>query len=556
MSRTAVLSLASLLTGVLVFAIACETAAPAAPKAPAAKAEKAAPAAKAEPAGPTMGGTLSVALNSEARTLDGNNTTDITSRRIAAQVTEKLMLESVDGKEYVPGLLEKWSVSPDGLTYTFDLRPGVKFHDGTTFDAEAVKFSLERQFDKEHPHRYDGAFSIASRFFGALNPVVAVVNPTQVTITVGRRDAGVFQYLTTMPGFMPSPTAVKELANDYGKNPVGTGPWKFVEWEPDVRVVFERNEDYWGKPALADRLILLKISEPAARVTSLVTGEINLVIDVPAELLDMLEADENIMVTKALARRVAWLNMNGRTDGEEGGVEAFQDKRVRWAVAHAIDRDAIVDNVLKGASEKAVGIFSSPAWGNWSAPDLKQYPYDLDKAKALMKEAGWEDGFSATLSIRSQFGGAQSIEAVATTIQSDLAKINIDLNIEVAEGAALRPRQSAGALEMTLPNASSFIGDPLNFMALLRTDRFPPAGSNWAFYSNAEYDQLTTDALLTTDEAERRELYFKAQHIAQDDLPILPLFSNYDLFATRAPAKGFAARADFFLDLHKVSVLE
>ena len=343
MSRTAVLSLASLLTGVLVFAIACETAAPAAPKAPAAKAEKAAPApkapaAKAEPAGPTMGGALSVALNSEARTLDGNNTTDITSRRIAAQVTEKLMLESVDGKEYVPGLLEKWSVSPDGLTYTFDLRPGVKFHDGTAFDAEAVKFSLERQFDKEHPHRYDGAFSIASRFFGALNPVVAVVNPTQVTITVGRRDAGVFQYLTTMPGFMPSPTAVKELANDYGKNPVGTGPWKFVEWEPDVRVVFERNEDYWGKPALADRLILLKISEPAARVTSLVTGEINLVIDVPAELLDILEADENITVTKALARRVAWLNMNGRTDGEEGGVEAFQDKRVRWAVAHAIDR--------------------------------------------------------------------------------------------------------------------------------------------------------------------------------------------------------------------------
>ena len=575
MSRTAVLSLVSLLTGVLVLAIACQTTpaapkapatkadkvAPAAPKAPAAKADKAAPApkapaAKAEPAGPTMGGTLTVILNTDPVGLDGNNTTDITSRRVAAQVTEKLMLESVDGKEYVPGLLEKWSISPDGLTYTFDLREGVKFHDGTAFDAEAVKFSMERQLDKEHPYRFKNRFSLAGRWLGPLSPVVEVVSPTQVTMTLEKQDAGVLQYMASMPGFMPSPTAVKELGEEYGKNPVGTGPWKFVEWEPGIRLVFERNEDYWGDAALADRLIMVRIPEAAARVTALKAGEANLLIDVPAELLDVLESDENIMVVKAPARRTAWLNMNARTDGEEGGVEAFQDMRVRWAVAHATNRRAMVDDLFGGSASEVTGLFSTPAWGNWGAPGLKKYEYDVDKARALMEEAGWADGFEVTLTILGAFGGAQGLEPIATAMQADLAKINIDLKIEVVELAALRERNRSGSLEMTISNASSYLADPLNFMNLWRTDQQPPNGINRVYYSNAEYDQLTTDALLTTDEAERRELYGQAQHILQDDLPILAMFSGFDLFAIKAPAQGFAARADFFLDLHTVSVLE
>lgn len=500
------------------------------------------------PTTPKPGGTLVVVTNTEPRSLDGNDSADLTSRRVVEQVIETLMRESPNGGSFQPWLAEKWSVSNDGLEYTFNIRNGVKFHDGSMLDAQAVKFSIERQTQPDLPANKLGTWAVAKAFqLPALIKSVEVAGPLELKVTLNRLDAAFLSYLASVPGFVPSPKAVEQAGASVAESPVGTGPFKFVKWDKGVRLTLERNPEYWGEKPLVDQVVFQAIPESQGRIAALKTGSAHLLIDVPADLIQTLDGDRDITLKKAESRSYQALNLNGRIH------PALGDKRVRQAMSYAINKEAIVKDILQGQAVVADGLFSK-AFDSWAAQDIRRYEFNLEKARTLLREAGYANGFGFTLSMQRSFGGAQNAETIATAIQSDLAKVNIRVTLEVLEAGAYSPKNRAGEFEATLPSASSFIGDPSNFMGQFESSKQPPAGFNWSFYSNAEYDRLVASGLQTRDESARLTAYHQAQKILAEDQPWVMLYFPLDFFALRSPAQGYDLRADYFLDLRKVSV--
>src|SRR5438874_4122054 len=218
-------------------------------------------------------GTLLVGLVAEPVNLDPAQVTDLNSNRVGRRVVETLVTFPDESTQIVPGLAESWTVSKDGLRYTFKLRRGVAFHDGSPFNAEAVKFSIERQINPEHPFNKLGKYPFANFFFGNVK-AVEVVDPQTVEFILKEPRASFLAVLTAGAASVVSPTAVRKLGADYPLTPVGTGPFKFVAWDRGQRVVLEKNAGYWKHPVKIDRVIYRPIVEGQARLTELLTGSI------------------------------------------------------------------------------------------------------------------------------------------------------------------------------------------------------------------------------------------------------------------------------------------
>jgi peptide/nickel transport system substrate-binding protein len=212
---------------------------------------------------PQDGGTIIVGLQAEPATLDPPQLSDYNTARAVYNMYDGLLKFKDESTEVEPGLAESWEISADGLEYTLHLRQGVKFHDGTPFNAESVKFNLERQFDVNHPYHNTGDFAYADFTWGSVKQV-DVVDEYTVKITLKNVLAPFISHLAMHPSFMVSPDAIKKYGRDISTHPVGTGPFKFVSWTPGAEVVEEKNPDYWGTPAHVDQLIFRPIIEDQA----------------------------------------------------------------------------------------------------------------------------------------------------------------------------------------------------------------------------------------------------------------------------------------------------
>jgi hypothetical protein len=278
------------------------------------------------------------------------------------------------GFNVVPELARAWQVSPDGKRVTFQLQRGAKFHDGTDFNAEAVKWNVERILDPQNksPQRAPLEPAIAS---------VTVVDPNTVAIDLKKPFAPLLAALAERPGFIVSPSAAKQMGPDFGQRPVGTGPFKFVEWVRDSQVTLERFPDYWekGKPHL-DRVIFRVVPDPTVRLTMVRTGEVDIATDVDAKDIPGIrnEASLRISEMKPAAR---WTALQWRVDEPP-----FNNKALRQAIALAIDRNEIRDVLLRGFGEAARGPVSPGLW--WSDPAFQGIPLDLELAKKKLAEAG------------------------------------------------------------------------------------------------------------------------------------------------------------------------
>lgn len=491
----------------------------------------------------TPPGVLVVGQIAEPKSLDPAAVTAVNDFRILMNIYDGLVRYKDGTLEVEPALAESWTISDDGTEYTFELRDDVTFHDGTAFDAEAVVFNFDRMLDENHPYHDTGPFPL-SFFFSTVQDVEAVDEDT-VKFTLDAPYAPFLSNLAYPTGLIASPAAIEENGKDFGRAPVGTGPFKFAEWESNAKVVVTRNEDYWdGAPSL-EAVVFRPITDANTRVAEMLSGGIDVMVEIPPDSVSSF--DGNGFTLHEQAGPHLWFLILNAKEGP------FADKRVRQAINYAIDKKALVDQILQGTAEVASG--PTPPAFSWAYNDsLQPYPYDPEKAKALLKEAGHE---GADLTFYVTEGGSGMLDPVpmGSAIQADLAEIGLNVTIETYEWNTFLGKVNPGLEgKADMAEMAWMTNDPdtLPYLAL-RTDAWPDKGGfNSGYYSNPEVDKLLEAARSATDQAKRAELYQKMQEIVYEDAPWAFIANWKQNAATSDLVSGFSLQPSFFLLLKDV----
>jgi len=493
----------------------------------------------------TPPGVLIVAQIAEPKSLDPHAVTAVNDFRILMNVYDGLVRYKSGTLAVEPALATGWTISDDAKVYTFTLRDGVTFHDGTPFDAAAVKFNFDRMLDDKNPYHDTGPFPL-SFFFSAVDKVEAP-DPKTVVFHLKEPYAPFLSNLAYPTGLMVSPAAVKKYEKDFGRHPVGTGPFRFVEWESNSKVVVEANPDYWdGAPSL-QAVVFRPITDANTRVAEMLSGGIDMMVEVPPDNLATFEKDPSFTVSEEAGPHLWFLILNAKSG-------PMADKRVRQAVNYAIDKTALVDNVLQGTAEVAAGP-TPPAFA-WAYDDsLQPYPYDPAKAKSLLKAAGAE-GASLTFYVTEGGSGMLDPVAMGSAIQADLAAVGLKVKIETYEWNTFLGKVNPGLEgKADMAEMAWMTNDPdtLPYLAL-RTGAFPDKGGfNSGYYSNPKVDKLLEEARRETDQKKRAALYRQMQEIVHDDAPWAFIANWKQNAVTGAQVQGFELQPSFFLLLHDVS---
>jgi peptide/nickel transport system substrate-binding protein len=499
----------------------------------------------AGPAAAQPAGTLVVGLVAEPVNLDPAQVTDLNSNRVGRRVVETLVTFPDESTQIVPGLAESWTISKDGLQYTFKLRSGIKFHDGTPLTAEAVKFSIERQINPEHPAHKLGKYPFANFFFGNVKAVEAL-SDERVAFLLKEPRASFLAILTAGAASIVSPTAVMKSGPDYPLQPVGTGPFKFGSWDRGQRVVLEKNPAYWKFPVKLDRVIYRPIVEDQARLTELLTGTLDVIVGVPPDFVGQLESGGKVGVLKQVGAHVWYLGINNQK-------KPFDDKRVRQALNYAVNKDAIVRDVLKGTGTPSRGPVLPNTWA--ADATLKAYPYDPARARKLLAEAGYPNGFSTTLWVPESGSGMQSPVAMSTVMQSNLKAVGVNVNLQTMEWGAFLAKLRTKEQELFALSWMAGTEDPDMVMyPLLHSSQWTPNGPNRALYKNPKFDDLLQQARLTTDQAKRASLYKEAQRILVDDAPWIFVDHEIQIAALAKRVQGFKLHPSFDLRVETISL--
>jgi peptide/nickel transport system substrate-binding protein len=490
-------------------------------------------------------GTLVVGLVAEPVNLDPAQVTDLNSTRVGRRIVETLVTFPEESTQVVPGLAESWTIARDGLTYTFKLRKGIKFHDGTPFDAEAVKFSIERQFNPEHPFNKLGKYPFAGYFFGNVKAVEVVAEDT-VQFILKEPRASFLTVLSAAPASIVSPTAVRKHGADYALTPVGTGPFRYLSWDRGQRVVLEKNPSYWKFPVKLDRVIYRPIVEDQARLTELLTGSLDLIVGVPPDFVAQLEGNAKLGLQKQVGAHVWYLGINNQK-------KPLDDKRVRQALNYAVNKEAIVRDVLKGTGAVSAGPVLPNTWG--ADPGLKAYPYDPERAKKLLAEAGYPNGFTTTLWVPESGSGMQSPVAMSTVIQSNLRAVGVNVTLQTMEWGAFLAKLRSKEQDLFALSWMAGAEDPdLVIYPLLHSSQWTPTGPNRALYKNTRLDELLHQARVVTDQAKRAELYREAQRVLVDDPPWIFIDHEIQIAAFSRRVQGFKLHPSFDLRVETISV--
>ena len=490
--------------------------------------------------------TLVVGLVAEPVTFDPPQVTDLNTARAVRRVYEGLTGFIPGTYDIEPALAESWEISDDGTVYTFKLRQGVKFHDGSPFNAEAVKYSMERQIDADHPAHASGKYPFAKNYLGNVAAIDAVDSHT-VKFTLKEPFAPFLQYLTHLSIRIVSPKALQDWGADIATHPAGTGPYKLAEWQPGVKAVFEANEDYWDGAPSVKKLIFVPIVEAQARLSAITTGEIDLTYDVPAESLDALRTDTNVAVLEGLSAHVWYFVLNTRLENPP-----FNKKLVRQAMNYAVDKEAIVKNILQGTGVAAYTPLS-PVYGKTHNKDVRRYDYDPAKAKELLAEAGYPDGFECKFLVPVSGSGMQSPVDMGTYIQANLAAVGIRCEIQTMEwGAYLAEYRNSP--QMAAMSWNSTVGDPDYVLyRLFHSSAFPPAW-NAGWYKSAKVDAMLGDARKKSDPDLRLQLYRDAQKLIVEDAPWIFVDHGSQIVVHNKRVKGFVLSPNFDFKFKKVTV--
>ncbi len=457
------------------------------------------------------------------------------------------MVEFAPGStEIAPSLAESWDVSDDGTEYTFHLRHGVRFQSNELFtpsremNADDVLFSLERQWRDDNPyHDIGGATYDYFKDMGMPDLLKSVekLDDYTVRIRLTRPEAPFLADLAMPFNIVQSAEYADRLLKagtpeKFDTQPIGTGPFEFVDFQPELVVRYRAFPDYWAGRQPLDALIFSITPNAAVRLTKLKAGECQVIAFPSPSDRAAIEADPELSFLEQEGFNIGYLAMNTTKP-------PFQDVRVRRAVNMAIDKAAIIEAVYQGAGVVAKNPVPPTLWAY--NDDIEDYPYDPAAAQELMIDAGLAEGFDVDLwYIPVSRPYNPNGKRVAELIQYDLAKIGIRVSLQSEDWTAYRERLQNGDMEMALYGWTGDNGDPDNFLnVLLGCTSARKGGNNIAKWCNPAYDDLVSQAKRITDRAEREKLYRQAQVIFHEDAPWVPLAHSVVFMATRANVTGF-----------------
>lgn len=476
-----------------------------------------------------FGKVLIFAKSKDAVKLDPAQVNEGESSSVTQNIYDTLVAFKPGATTIIPALADRWTVSPDALRYSFHLRPHVKFHDGTVCDAAAVKVNFDRQ------HAHAGLYEYWQNFF---EPVVAKVeapDPQQVVITLKQPDATFLSNMALFSMGIVSPAALKKYGPDIVRHPVGTGPFKFVTWVPSQKIILDANPDYWGgKPSL-DKLVFKPIPENSVRLLELENGSVQGMSGINPDDVARIEGHPALQLKTGAGMNVGYLALNMDK-------KPLDNVLVRRAIAHAINKEAMVKAFFAGGTlgQAAKNPLPPSVWGYNNA--IKDYDYDPEEAKRLLRQAGLPNGFKLTLwALPVARPYMPQGQRTAEAIQADLERVGIDVTITTFEWGTYLDKLSKGEHQAALIGWNGDNGDPDNFLYTLLDANSARAGSasNYSFYRGEAVHQLLTRARRIGSQAERAKLYEQAQVIIHDDAPMVPLFHSTQLVAFRKGVTGF-----------------
>ncbi len=494
--------------------------------------------------------TLVVDLVAEPVSMDPGHVTDINSMRVHDLMYDKLIEWGDDGFTLEPCIATDWKMTKeDGTEYVFQIRQGVKFHDGSELTAEDVEFTFMRMLDENHECYGTGPFPNASSFFGMVEKVEAT-GEYEVTFTLNETNAAFLQFLTNDCGSIVNADVIRNAGSE-GTSllDAGCGPYKLESWEKGVSVKLSAFDDYWGDKALTPNVIIEPVIEPLVRVTKLLNGETDIVTDVDPDSVAQVEAS-GYEVQQVLGPHFWYVVLNC-------SAKPFDDVRVRQAVNYAIDKETICNDLLKGTGTPATQPLT-PSENGYNS-DITGYEYNPEKAKELLAEAGYPDGFEVNYLIPESGSGMQSCVAMSTAIQGYLADVGITANIEKMEWGTFLNRCMSEDLigdeaeyQMWSLSWMNVAGDPDSILAkLFSNDNM--IFYNCGFYDSDEVSDLLADAIVELDAQKRTSMYKEISAKIVEDAPVIFVDWGNQIAGVSPSVNGFTLHPDQMLRLEKVT---
>ena len=468
----------------------------------------------AQDATPKPGGVLKVGLQADPTALDPHKQSLTAIWHVVEHIYDRLTRVRAD-LTVEPELAESWTISPDGLVYTFKLRPGVTFHDGTPLKASDVKFSFERLVAPE----------TASTSAADLASVASVEAPDDATVVLNlvAPDASLLAVLAGQSCIVMSEAFVKANNNDVSQTAMGTGPFTFGEYIPNTRVTLAKNPTYWeaGLPYV-DGLELTIASDDTSRTTAVVTGTVDMIEYAPLRDIEILEQDANLQLAGESNTNIRFIGFNLTR-------EPFTNPLVRQAIAAVVDREAMLGPTVFGRGTPTETLFPPDFW---AALPQEVRPADVDRARQLMAEAGFPDGFQTTITSWSQYS---FLSNAAVVLQEQLNQIGIAAELNLVENATMIEQvYVAKEFDIAVTGESAYV-DP---HALMLNFKAGEAG-NFTGYANPRVDELVAQGIAVTDQAQRAEIYQEIQRLLLQDLPWVSLFVANQYEALRSDVMGY-----------------
>jgi peptide/nickel transport system substrate-binding protein len=462
---------------------------------------------------PVSGGTLTLGVQADPAELDPHKTSLTAAWHVIEHVYDTL-LTTDETLSPIPALAESWEISDDGITYTFNLRQGVLFHNGREFVADDVRYSYERILDPE----------TASPVAADLASVASVEVQDDYTVVIALNNAD-SSFLAKLMGSSIAivPQEAVEEHGDLMQTMVGTGPFRFVDYVPNTEVRLERNADYWDAPLpYLDALNIQIIPDNTARTTALVQGTVDIIEYAPVQDLPIFEQDEEITVTGNENTNIRYMGINVQR-------EPFDQLEVRQAMAMAIDRGPIIDAAVFGYGTPTNVIFPASYWAGIES-DIP--PVDVEGARALLESVGLGDGFECQIQSWAQY---PFLSNAAIVIQEQLRQIGIEGEVDLQENAVLLENYFGGNFDLSVTGTSAYVDPNDVIQGNFGTDQ----GSNGEGYSNEEVDRLILEGVATTDQEERAAIYGEIQRILLEELPWINLFIAEQYEAMKNYVNGY-----------------
>ena len=460
--------------------------------------------------------TLNVALGGEPTSLDPQGSSGMNDRRVCRQIYETLVTQDQD-MNIQPGLATSWEYTDD-TTIVFHLRENVKWHNGESFTAADVLYSLNRCVNSSYTKSYSNMIDLEN--------TVATDDYT-VVVKLKQPYAPILANLAFTALSITNQKAVEEGGEQYGRNPVGTGPFKFIKWVAGDRIELEVFDEYWGEKPAFSKMNIRIISESANRSIELETGGVDIAYELSTNDIGRIEDNPDTRVERMPSFAVTFIGFNC----DESSV--MSDKRLRQAVAYALDTVGIVNVVYYGAGQVATGPIPSSVWGY--SDEVGSYDYDVEKAKALIAETG----IATPISVKLYTNETTERQTIAEIVKNQLGQIGIAVEIVTVEQATYLATVEAKEEDMYILSWTTVTGDADFGMYTQYTSGSFGASGNRCYYYSPEADEALGTGRSSTDNATRLEAYKKAQQIIVEDVPAYYLWQGESLFGLSSRVQGF-----------------